>query len=44
MSRPFPDTDALLYGLTRGGVLLTEDMQDGRIIEHRLTIRNPFRI
>ena len=23
--------------------LLTEDMQDGRVVEARLTIRNPFR-
>ena len=26
------------------GTLLTEDMQDGRTVEGRLTIRNPFRV
>ena len=38
--------DALIVAAALGagcGVLLTEDMQHGRTVEGRLTIRNPFR-
>lgn len=39
--------DALIVASALGAgcdVLLTEDMQDGRVIEGRLTICNPFRM